>query len=79
MSRISGRFSRYPAVDRGVDSSALVEEVTPVQPEIVVPDGMTIPETVEWVGNDDARRQAAIDAEHASAKPRTTLFDALDA
>ena len=47
------------------------------QEQGAVPDG-TIAEVLEWVGDDDGRRQAALDAEKAG-KQRATLIEKLDA
>lgn len=45
--------------------------------EVTVPDG-TVAETMAWVGEDVERAQAALDAELAKDKPRSTLVAQLE-
>jgi hypothetical protein len=102
MARSSGRYSKFPKVDRsitGPQSTAaerlgLVEstvvatpEPEPVRPavnpepevevqgEVEVPDlgDMTVIEVLEWVGDDDDRRDAVLSAEQAGRRRKGVL------
>ena len=42
-----------------------------------VPPGMSVSTTLQWVGGDRERAQAAFDAEQAAASPRSTLLSRL--
>lgn len=74
----SGRFSKYPKVNRSIpaapasaaDRLALASTPAPApKPVVAAPvavpalEDMTVAEVLEWVGDDDKRRQAALAAE----------------
>jgi hypothetical protein len=69
MSKTSGRFSRYPAVNR----DGKQQPKPAAGPDFAA---MTIADVLEWVGDDEARRAEALAAEQAG-KARSTLIDAL--
>lgn len=89
--KTSGRFSRYPAVNRDVPGgtatpvakvaakpiAAPVEKVVdnPVDNSVDL-SNMTVAEVLAWVGDDDTRRAEALAAEQ-SGKQRKSLLDAL--
>jgi hypothetical protein len=106
--RSSGRFSKYPAINRDVpslprlteatdedevtaDEETTVEAVEPdqeIEPEvepdkedqvIEVPEGLTVPELLEWAGEDEDRKAAVLAAEDEAEKPRKTLIAGLTA
>jgi hypothetical protein len=70
----SGRFSRYPAVNRD-NTTKPVAKPTSSSPDLA---DMTVAEVVEWVGDDPDRRATALAAE-ASGKQRKGVTDALGA
>jgi hypothetical protein len=64
--------SQGPIVDLdGLPTGAPVSR----EVENVVPDGLSVADTVEWVGTDKARAQAALDAEGSDG--RRTLVEQL--
>lgn len=53
----------------------------PVEPTAADPDAVlsgTVQEVLDWVGDDPARAQAALDAEEAKEEPRVTLLEKLE-
>lgn len=86
--KTSGRFSRYPAVNRDGGAAPVAKQVAkpaakpvaapvdnPVDNSVALSD-MTVAEVLAWVGDDDARRADALAAEQ-SGKQRKSLLDAL--
>lgn len=59
--------------DGPVTAETTVQTAAPVEP---VPDG-SVADVVEWVGDDEDRRRAALAAELAADNPRTTLISQL--
>lgn len=78
-SGIADRVSRGELRLVNADGSAIEEPppAPPVDPE-VVPTG-SIAVVLAWVGEDRERAVRALDAEHATEKPRVTLVAALEA
>jgi len=84
MANTSGRHSRFPAVDRSGRTSTSKPASTPeVEPEAeavadATPDftAMTVDEIVAWVGDDAARKEAALEGE-AAGRGRTSLASRL--
>ena len=92
MSKPSGRFSRYPAVNRDVapHGATYAERMAGATPAdatskpahkvqaVALPevDAMTVREVLDWVGSDAARREAVVQAESAG-RGRKGILDAL--
>ena len=65
------------------DPRYVTVEPSPAAPEvvapIVVPEGMTVQQTLDWVGGSLSKAQAALDYEQEAETPRSTLVTALTA
>lgn len=72
----SGRFSRYPAVNRDAAPSQPVVAPAPAAEQGPKVADMTIDEVLAWVGNDPARAAEATTQETAG-KQRKSLLEAL--
>lgn len=75
MSRTSGRFSRFPAVNRtGSDDRSQDEgDSWPSASDLIEVPNLSVAKLLEWVGDDPDRRAAALEAERSGQQRKTAI------
>ena len=71
-----GRIVDYDPFATTVEDAPTVEAVVEPRTTAMVPDG-TVADVIDWVGDDEDRRRAALAAELAADKPRKSLIEQL--
>lgn len=67
-----------PATEEPQEAPVAPEEPEAQEKAEELPDGLTIEKTLEWVGDDGARAQVALDAENKRDKPRKWALKELE-